>query len=190
VLALSAPLAAGRWSLAILGIPLIVLSVAEAYAAFVSPQRAEASAYLPSLLAMLLGNILLLSSALVLDGLLVLLVALLALDGSSKILTAWPKTVSARVPATINGLMDFGCAALLWYLSGLIGAERAIGLIIGAYIAAAGWRMLMAPVAAIPEVAAGATTAHPDIQLGLSSECDFCSLARAERKWLEDGARH
>ena len=74
MLALSAPLAAGRWSLAILGIPLIVLSVAEAYAAFVSPQRAEASAYLPSLLAMLLGNILLLSSALVLDGVLVLLV--------------------------------------------------------------------------------------------------------------------
>jgi hypothetical protein len=71
VLALSAPLAAGRWSLAILGIPLIVLSVAEAYAAFVSPQRAEASAYLPSLLAMLLGNILLLSSALVLDGVVV-----------------------------------------------------------------------------------------------------------------------
>ena len=55
MLALSAPLAAGRWSLAILGIPLIALSVAEAYAAFVSPQRAEASAYLPSLLAMLLG---------------------------------------------------------------------------------------------------------------------------------------
>jgi uncharacterized membrane protein HdeD (DUF308 family) len=74
VLALCAPLAAGRWSLAILGIPLIALSVAEAYAAFVSPQRAEASAYLPSLLAMPLGNILLLSSALVLDGLLVLLV--------------------------------------------------------------------------------------------------------------------
>lgn len=176
VLALSAPLAAGRWSLAILGIPLIVLSVAEAYAAFVSPQRAEASAYLPSLLAMLLGNILLLSSALVLDGLLVLLVALLTLDGSSKILTAWRKAASTRVPATINGLMDFGCAALLWYLSRLIGAERAIGLITGAYIAAAGWRMLMAPVAAIPNVTTGAITTHPDARLRLPPNEAFARL--------------
>ena len=64
-LALAAPVTAGRWSLAILGIPLIVLSVAEAYAAFTSPQRAAASAYLPSLLALLAGNLLLLSSALV-----------------------------------------------------------------------------------------------------------------------------
>ena len=87
--ALAAPLAAGRWSLAILGIPLIVLSVAEAYAAFTSPQRAEASAYLPSLLALLAGNLLLLSSALVLSGLLILLIAILVIDGFGKILTVW-----------------------------------------------------------------------------------------------------
>ena len=85
--ALSAPLAFGRWSLTILGIPLIALSVAEAYAAFTSPRRAEASAYLPSVLAMLAGNILLLSSALVLNGLLILLFAILVIDGLSKILT-------------------------------------------------------------------------------------------------------
>jgi uncharacterized membrane protein HdeD (DUF308 family) len=48
VLALSAPLAIGRWSLVILGIPLLALSVTEAYAAFKSLRRAEASAYLPS----------------------------------------------------------------------------------------------------------------------------------------------
>src|SRR5215475_16007096 len=74
--ALATPVAAGRWSLAILGIPLIVLSVAEAYAAFTSPQRANASAYLPCLLALLAGNLLLLSSALVVSGLLILLVAI------------------------------------------------------------------------------------------------------------------
>jgi uncharacterized membrane protein HdeD (DUF308 family) len=41
--ALAAPVAAGEWSLAILGIPRIVLSVAEAYSAFTSPRRANAS---------------------------------------------------------------------------------------------------------------------------------------------------
>jgi uncharacterized membrane protein HdeD (DUF308 family) len=68
VLALATPAATGRWSLAILGVPLLVLSVAEAYAAFASPHGAKVSAYLPSLLAMLAGNVMLLSSALILSG--------------------------------------------------------------------------------------------------------------------------
>jgi hypothetical protein len=79
--AFSAPLVLGRWSLAILGIPLIALSVAEAYAAFNSPRRDQVSAYLLSLLAMLAGNLLLLSSALVLSGLLFLLFAILVING-------------------------------------------------------------------------------------------------------------
>jgi len=145
VVALSTPLAAGRWSLALLAIPLMALSLVEAYAAFTSPRWAELSAYLPSVLAMLAGNVLLLSSALVLSGLLILLIAILLLDGCNKLLTAWRNPQAERVPSIVNGLIDFGCAALLWYLSRVIGIEQAIGIIVGAYIAAAGWRMLMAP---------------------------------------------
>src|SRR6516164_5214792 len=148
VLALAAPMAAGRWSLAILGIPLIVLSVAEAYATFTSPQRADASAYLPCLLALLAGNLLLLSSALIVSGLLILLVAILLIDGFGKILAVWRKPDAPRAAAVVNGLVVFGCAALLWQLSLIIGTERAIGIVVGAYIAAAGWRMLMSPVEA------------------------------------------
>jgi uncharacterized membrane protein HdeD (DUF308 family) len=185
VFALSAPLAAGRWSLAILGIPLIALSVAEAYAAFGSPQRAEASAYLPSLLAMLAGNILLLSTALVSKGLLALLIIVLAVDGCSKILTAWRKVPSGRVLPVVNGLLDLGCAALLWYLGRIIGTERAIGIIVGAYILAAGWRMLMAPLeAATPAIIVEALTAYPDPRLGLPPSDTFARL-RAE---AESGA--
>ena len=178
--ALSAPLAFGRWSLTILGIPLIALSVAEAYAAFTSPRRAEASAYLPSVLAMLAGNILLLSSALVLNGLLILLFAILVIDGLSKILTVRRKPPSERVAAIVNGLVDFACAALLWYLSRIVGAEQAVGIIIGAYTAAAGWRMLMAPAeAGTPAATAGAPTVHPDPGLGLPPNQAFGRL-RAE----------
>jgi hypothetical protein len=83
-LALSAPLSAGRWSLAVLGVPLILLSIGEAYAVFSSPQRAEARRYVPSLLAMLAGNVLLLSSALLLNGLLILFVAILAVGEISE----------------------------------------------------------------------------------------------------------
>jgi uncharacterized membrane protein HdeD (DUF308 family) len=179
VFALSAPLAAGRWSLAVLGIPLMALSVAEAYAAFASPRRGEASVYLPSVLAMLAGTLLLLSSALVLSGLRILLFAVLVIDGFSKILTVWRQPHSARVPHVINGLVDLGCAALLWYLIRIIGAERAIGIIIGAFIAAAGWRMLMVPAQASTSDPVGAPTAHPDPELGLSLNEVFARL-RAE----------
>jgi hypothetical protein len=177
-LALSAPVVAGRWSLAILGIPLLVLSVTEAYAAFVSPRRAEASVYLPSLLAMLAGNVLLLSSALVFSGLLILLIAILVVDGFIKILTVWRKGPTERVPAVVNALVDFACAALLWNLSRIVGADLAVGIIIGAYIAAAGWRMLMAPAGA-PAATSLASTVHPDPGLGLSPNEVFARL-RAE----------
>ncbi|HEU4958000.1 MAG TPA: DUF308 domain-containing protein, partial [Sphingomicrobium sp.] len=177
--ALAAPMAAGRWSLAILGIPLIVLSVVEAYATFTSPRRAEASAYLPCLLALLAGNLLLLSSALVLSGLLVLLVAILVIDGFGKILAAWHDPDTARVPTVVNGLVDLGCAALLWHLSRIIGVERAIGVVVGAYIAAAGWRMLLAPVEAeTPGAAAAGLSAHPDPKLGLPPNETLARLRR------------
>src|SRR5262249_8990185 len=160
--ALATPVAAGRWSLAILGIPLIVLSVAEAYAAFTSPRRADASAYLPCLLALFAGNLLLLSSALVVSGRFILLVSILLIDRFGKRLDDWRNPRARHVPTIVNGLVDFGCAAFLWHLSRIIGTERAIGIVIGAYIAAAGWRMLMAPVeATTPAAAAGALRTHP-----------------------------
>ena len=94
---------------------------------------------------MLAGNLLLISSALVVSGLLTLLFALLVADGISKVLTVLRAPSPDRAPAIANAVVDFSCAGLLWYLSRVVGAEQAIGIIIGAYIAAAGWRMLMAP---------------------------------------------
>src|SRR6516164_9975772 len=137
VVALTAPLAVGQWSLALLGIPLMALSVAEAYSAFTSTRRTEIAAYLPSVLAMLAGNLLLLSSALVLNGLMILLFAILLFDGLAKIMTVRWRSSSERFPIVVNGLIDFACAALLWYLGRTVGAERAVGIIIGIYILAA-----------------------------------------------------
>src|SRR5262245_41543234 len=179
-LALSAPLAAGRWSLAILGIALIALSAVEAYAAFNSPQSSEVRSYLPSALALLAGNVLLISSSLVFSGLLFLLMGTLAASAFSKIVRTWRKSSSVWAPDIVNGLLDFGCAALLWYLSRTIGTGQAVGIIIGVYIAAAGWRMLMAPPdAARSEPSAAGLSAHPDSKLRLSPNETFARL-RAE----------
>ncbi|MGA6977479.1 MAG: DUF308 domain-containing protein, partial [Pseudolabrys sp.] len=98
VLALTTPLIAGQWSLAILGLPLIAKGVAEAYVAFTSPRGTEPSAYLPSALSFLAGNLLLLSSALVLRALVILLIAILTIDGFGKIITAWRRSSPDRLP--------------------------------------------------------------------------------------------
>jgi uncharacterized membrane protein HdeD (DUF308 family) len=175
--ALTAPVTVGQWSLALLGLPLIALSVAEAYVAFTSTRRAEIAAYLPSVLAMLAGNLLLLSSALVLNGLMILVFAILLFDGIAKILTVRRRSSSEGFPIVVNGLIDFACAVLLWFLGRTVGAERAVGIIIGIYILAAGWRMLLAPL----ETPASATasddpTLHPDSGLGLAPNEAFACL--------------
>src|SRR5258707_14752999 len=120
-LVLTTPLVAGRWSLAILGLPLIALAIAEAYVAFKSPRGSEASAYLPSALAFLAGNVLLLSSALVGQGLLVLPIAILTVDGVGKIIAGLRLSPPSRLASVLNGLFDLGCAAMIWYLSRFIG---------------------------------------------------------------------
>ena len=160
--ALTTPRVADRWSLALLGLPLIAMGIAEAYAAFTSPRGSEASAYLPGVLALLAGNVLLLSSALALRGLLILLMGILAVAGLGKIVAAW-RSHSNRLPLVLNGIVDFGCAAVIWYLGRFIGSVQAVGVVVGAYIVAAGWRLLMAPVeTAAPDTADTVLNVHPD----------------------------
>lgn len=186
VFALTTPLVAGRWSLAILGLPLIAMAIAEAYATFKSERGTEASAYLPSVLAVLAGNVLLLSSALVLRGLLILLIAILAVDGFGKIIAAWRKSHPDRLPLAVNGIVDFGCAAVIWYLSRFIGAVQAIGVVVGAYVVATGWRLLMVPgEAAKPYTAATVLNVHPDPGLGVLGNESFARL----RSKADSGSR-
>ena len=175
-LAFSAPLVVGQWSLALLGLPLLALSATEAYAAFRSTRRAEIGAYVPSVLAMLAGNLLLLSSKLVLDGLVILLFAILLFDGVSKIVAARRASPSGRLPTFVNALIDFGCAALLWYLIRFVGAERAVGIIIGVFILAAGWRLLLAPIETTVRAAESDPNVHPDSGLGLAPNPAFARL--------------
>jgi uncharacterized membrane protein HdeD (DUF308 family) len=180
VLALTAPLATGRWSLGFLGICLIALGIVEAYAAFISLKRSQVSAYLPSVLAILAGNVLLLSASLVLNGLLVLLILIFVIDGVGKIVAAFRSPARARLPSLVNGLLDFAGAVLLWYLNRKIGTGEAIGIIIGGFMTAAGWRLVMAPTEeAIGDETTVVANAHPDAGLKLPANEAFGRL-RAE----------
>ena len=162
------------------------MGIAEAYIAFTSPRGTEASAYLSSALALLGGNVLLLSSALVGHGLFILLIAILMVDGFGKIIAALRRSQSDRLPLVINGLVDLACAALVWYLSRFIGVVQAIGIIVGAYIVAAGWRLLMAPVEQVaPDTTAKVLNVHPDPGLGVPGNESFARL----RSETDSGSR-
>jgi hypothetical protein len=87
---------------------------------------------------------------------------------------AWRQPHSARVPTALNGLVDLGCAALFWYLIRVIGAEQAIGIIIGAYIATVGWRMLMAPAqASMPDLVGAFARLRAEANSGTAPSADL-----------------
>ena len=63
----------------------------------------------------------------------------------------------------INGIVDFACAALIWKLSHFIGTVQAIGIVVGIYTVATGWRLLMASNDLTASgVAAVSRNVHPD----------------------------
>ena len=137
----------------------------------------EPSAYLPSALhflpAICCCSALPLSSV----ALLILLIAILTIDGFGKIITAWRRSYPDRLPLVLNGLIDFGSAAVIWVLSRFIGIAQAIGIIVGVYIVAAGWRMLLAPIEpATADTAAKVLNAHPDPRLAVPGNQRFSRL--------------
>ena len=106
-----------------------------------------------------------------------MLIAILTVDGSGKIITAWRRPHPDRLPLVFNGLVDLGCAAVVWYLSRFIGVVQAMGIIVGVYIVAAGWRLLMVPVEPVaPDTAAKALNVHPDPGLGVPGNESFARL--------------
>ena len=82
-----------------------------------------------------------------------------------------------RLPLVLNELVDFGSAAVIWFLSRFIGIAQAIGIIVGAYIVAAGWRLLMAPIeTARPDTATKVLNVHSDPRLAIPGNEYFARL--------------
>jgi hypothetical protein len=96
------------------------------------------------------------SPVLVLNGLLILLAVSLAISGASKIATA-VRDQRAGMVLLVNGLIDVAIALLLWFVRDIFGTAQAVGIAIGTFVAAAGWRMLLSPGSS----ALGPAVAHP-----------------------------
>ena len=174
--AVAAPAVTGEWSVQLLSIPLFILGVGEAYAAFRSPDEwNRPSSYVPSLLALAASFVLFISPSLVLNGLLILLILVLIVDGAFKIVTALAYRQQSRPLFLVNGLVECGLALLMWPVSQWMGLALAMGLVVGGYAVMAGWRLLFMPQAAANGVRL-AEDIHPDEKLRLAPSAAFAAL--------------
>ena len=192
VLALAAPLTAGTWSLQFLSLFPLAVGISDLYTTIKDPRlRGHPGNYTTGFLAIALALLLYLSPALIVTGMIVLLLVFLAVDGVWKVGQAlFARSVAgSRTVDVLNGAASLGLALIGWLLWRNVGVDTAIGVAIAGYTAAAGWRMLVAPLPA-PEaadlVAADAEGLHPDPALGLGRQRLFATITarRAENSGL------
>jgi hypothetical protein len=156
--------------------PLFILGVGEAYAAFRSPDEwNRPSSYVPSLLALAASFVLFVSPSLVLNSLLILLIFVFTVDGVFKVVTALVHGQQSRPLFLVNGLVECGLALLIWPVSRWISVALAIGLVVGGYAVIAGWRLLFMPEAAANGIRS-AGNIHPDEKLGLAPSDAFAAV--------------
>jgi uncharacterized membrane protein HdeD (DUF308 family) len=181
LVAIVAPLGAGRWASSLLGIVAMVAGAA----AIVRSLRTRTAArtwttYLTGVLLILGGVLLFARPVLVVSGLLSLVALLLGADGIMRILAAIKdERGQARVWTGLNGLVNVGLALLLWRGNSSTSATI-LGLGLGVYMLSTGWTALLTPEEGLEDVdLAEATNAHPDSRLALPANPEFGRLRAA-----------
>ncbi len=88
-----------------------------------------------------------------------------------------------RTVTAINGVSNLVIALIGWWVWQKIGLEAAIGVAVGGYVVAAGWRMLVSPVAERKGTGAPApANVHPYARLRLGPHKLFDAANAARRK--------
>jgi uncharacterized membrane protein HdeD (DUF308 family) len=181
MVAIVAPLSAGRWASSLLGVVAMVAGAAAIGRSLRTRTAARTwTTYLTGVLLILAGVLLFARPVLVVSGLLSLVALLLAADGTMRILAAIKdERGQARVWTGLNGVVNVGLALLLWRGSPSTSAAI-LGLGIGVYMLSTGWTALLTPEEGLEDVdLAEATNAHPDWRLGLPAHPEFGRLRAA-----------
>jgi len=183
LLAIAAPLTAGKWSLQFLSLFPLAVGLIDLYTTIRNPSlRTRPAAYATGILAIAAALLLYLSPALVVSGVVTLLLGFLILDGAVKLGQALlrPAPNRSRVVTAINGASSLALALIGWLLWKNIGVDAAIGVAIAGYTAMAGWRMLMSPTIREGGVETWPSDAHPDPNLGLGENALFGAINKEQ----------
>lgn len=141
---LAAPIIAGNWIIALLGLALIAAGLFQ----FVDTARNADEAttllsYSAGTITLLLGLLLFLSPRTAVSGLLVALTAFLLFDGGVKIHGGIRMRGSERRWGIINGIVSLVLAGTVWYFTRTNLGIIAISLVLGLRMVAEGWTMLL-----------------------------------------------
>jgi len=173
------PFLVGEWTLALLGLALLVVGTVEiGEAVFFTSSRSGWAVYAGGGLLVLAGLLLFLRPLFVLSGLLVLLAGLFVINGLAKIVAALRGAAGLSVAWTLfNGVVSIALGAFIWKQRASVGIV-ALGLFIGIRVLAAGWSMLLTPVA--PQAAPGGADAgrYAAERLGLPQSPELDRLYR------------
>jgi len=179
LLALAAPLTAGKWSLQFLSLFPLTVGLIDLYRAIRDPSlRTRPAAYVTGILAIGAALLLYLSPSLVISGVITLLLGFIILDGVLKLGQAllWPATNRSRVVMAANGISNLVLALVGWLLWKNVGVEAAIAVAVAGYTATAGWRMLVSPATREGDVETWPSDAHPDPKIGLGGNALFGAI--------------
>ena len=166
---LVAPVLAGVWIIALLGILLVGAGLFQ----FVETLRSAAGSrtlfsYLGGVVTTLLGVVLFISPRLVLSGLLIAVVLFLLIDGAVKVIGAYQETGSDRGWHLFNGFFNMLLAVFVWYFVTAQLGLIAIGLVLGLRLLVEGWTMFFHPEKRFEPVDAQLDSSrHPDLRLRL-----------------------
>ena len=179
LLALAAPLTAGKWSLQFLSLFPLTVGLIDLYTTIGNPSlRTRPAAYITGILAIAAALLLYLSPSMVVSGVVTLLLAFLLLDGVLKLGQALlqPASNRSRVVTAANGVSSLVLALIGWLLWKNVSVDAAIGVAVAGYTATAGWRMLVSPVVREGGVETWPSDAHPDPKMGLGGNALFGTI--------------
>jgi uncharacterized membrane protein HdeD (DUF308 family) len=197
IFAITAPLVAAEWALALLGLYLTTAGLLNLLQAWLVGDRP--SGWLTSvegLIMTLAGVLVFFRPLLLLSGLLVLVAVALLVDGAMKLVSALrTEQGRARGWIALGGGVNVGLAMIVWTLRGSF-STVALGLVVGFYLLSQAWSTLLAPPEGLEaESMAEETNTHPDAALGLTPHAELgrvraeaVAAARAEvpiaRYWM------
>ena len=152
IIALAAPFAVGTWSLQFLSLPMLAIGVVDLYATLASPdRRTQLASYATGFLAIAGALLLYLSPSLVATGVVGLLLLFLAADGTVKLgqaaLGYGHGAAAPLIVTAINGASSLLIALIGWWVWQKIDLEIAVGVAVGGYTIASGWRLVVSPIA-------------------------------------------
>jgi Calcineurin-like phosphoesterase len=181
LMALVAPFAVGTWSLQFLSLPMLAVGVTDLYrTAMRQDRRGQPASYATGFLAVVGALLLYLSPSLVATGVVAMLLVLLAIDGALKAGQTFTASTASRTVSAVNAAFSLIVALIGWWLWQKVGLEFAIGLMVGGFTVAAGWRMLVSPMPPPgDDHASGSSDLHPYARLGLGRHELFAAANRS-----------